>query len=81
MDALLSVASMLDPQFKNRYNDDDQMMLSTISSELMAMVTQEESDCPSPSTAAAQGTTAEGEPDDGDTCEPVISSAVISKEQ
>ncbi|KAL2092747.1 hypothetical protein ACEWY4_012545 [Coilia grayii] len=73
VDGLLSVASTLDPRFKNRYNDDDQIMMSTLSSELMAMATQEESDSPGPSTATAQGTTAEGGADGGDdddTCEP-----------
>ena len=71
VDGLLSVASTLDPRFKNRYNADDQMMMSTISSELMAMATQEESDSPGPSTSTAQGATAEGGAEgDDDTCEP-----------
>ncbi|KAI4878296.1 hypothetical protein NFI96_010735, partial [Prochilodus magdalenae] len=60
VDDLLSVASTLDPRFKNRYNDDDQMIMSTISSELMAMTTQEESSAPGPSTAKAEGAIAEG---------------------
>ncbi|XP_076849420.1 E3 SUMO-protein ligase ZBED1-like [Brachyhypopomus gauderio] len=62
VDDLLSVASTLDPRFKNRYNDDDQMIMSTISSELMAMTTQEESN----EGAIAEG----GAKGDSDTYEP-----------
>lgn len=71
VNGLLSVAPTLDPLFKNHYNDDDQMMMSTISSELMAMAIQEESNAPGPWTVTAQGATAESGADgDDDTCEP-----------
>ncbi|XP_019900657.1 zinc finger BED domain-containing protein 1-like [Esox lucius] len=61
VDDLLILSSTLDPRFKNRYNDDDQIKatVSAITSELIAM-TVEDSPAPGPTTTAAMATTAEG---------------------
>lgn len=51
VDGLLSWASTLDPRFKKRFNEDDQVIVSTISSELLSIATQEVSNSSGPSTA------------------------------
>ncbi len=58
MDELLSLASTLDPWLKNHYNKDDRIKVTgtAVMAELMAMVTEEDSPTPGPSTASAQVT-------------------------
>ncbi|XP_039544447.1 E3 SUMO-protein ligase ZBED1-like isoform X2 [Pimephales promelas] len=69
VEELLSLASTLDPRFKNRYNNDGRIKTieTAVTAELLAMVTEEDSPTPGPSTAA-QATTVE--PEAGDASEP-----------
>ncbi|MEQ2174659.1 hypothetical protein GOODEAATRI_010034 [Goodea atripinnis] len=69
---LLSLASTLDARFKSHYNDDDQVeaVSSKITTELLAMETEEDHVSPGPSTSTAQDTTAEDVARGDDTREP-----------
>lgn len=55
------MASTLDPRFKNCYNDNDRIKAigTAVMAELMAMVTEEDTPAPGPSTASAQAMTEE----------------------
>ncbi len=55
VDELLSLASTLDPQFKNCYNINDRIKATgtTVMEELMAMLTEEDSPTSGPSTSSA----------------------------
>ncbi|KAL7842215.1 hypothetical protein SRHO_G00239040 [Serrasalmus rhombeus] len=71
VDELLSLASTLDPRFKNRYNDDDtiKVIVTTATAELQAIATEEDSPTQGLSTASAQASAAKVGGDD-DTGEP-----------
>uniref|UniRef100_A0AAR2J935 BED-type domain-containing protein n=1 Tax=Pygocentrus nattereri TaxID=42514 RepID=A0AAR2J935_PYGNA len=71
VDELLSLASTLDPRFKNRYNDDDtiKVIVTTATAELQAIATEEDSPTQGLSTASAQASATKVGGDD-DTGEP-----------
>lgn len=72
VDEPLSLASTLDPGFKNRYNNNDRIKATgtALTEELVAMLTEEDSPTPGPSTSSAHAMTSEPVAGDDDTSEP-----------
>ncbi|GAA6082348.1 E3 SUMO-protein ligase ZBED1-like [Tachysurus ichikawai] len=67
VDELMSLSSTRDPRFKNLYNNNRIKSIGrTVTGEPLAMVTEDDSPTPDPSTASAQATTAEPRAGDED---------------